>query len=63
MSEASVTALRVTVKDGKTGDTEIFHVAENDYWIIATGTCEVVNVTAHANGTHVLTIKGRGGRV
>lgn len=51
--------VKVTVSDPDTGEVLGEAIIENDYTIIAAGTCYVANATAHANGTHVLTIKGR----
>jgi len=50
----------VTVKDTKTGDTETREIPANDYNIICVGACYIAHTNVFANGTHVLTIKGRG---
>ena len=50
--------IRVTVEDPDTGDKETAEI-DNDYIIVCAGTCEVTHTAVHANGTHVLTIKGR----
>jgi hypothetical protein len=50
--------IRVTVEDLATGETETIEVRD-DYVILAAGTCHVAHVQAYANGTHILTIKGR----
>ena len=51
-------SIRVTVTDEETGDTESV-VIDNDYVVTCAGSCYVHYTQAHANGTHVLTIKGR----
>lgn len=50
--------IRVTVEDLQSGESEST-VIDNDYVLITAGTCYRSHVNAHANGTHVLTIKGR----
>lgn len=52
-------SLRVTVVDEQTGDTETQTVADGDYLLIVTEPCHLHYTAAYANGTHVLTIKGR----
>lgn len=52
-------SLRVTVVDIETGDSDEAVVADGDYLIICTEPCHVAHTQAHANGTHVLTVKGR----
>jgi hypothetical protein len=49
---------KVTAQDVATGDNESV-VIVNDYVCTTDGTCHVAHVQAFANGTHVLTIKGR----
>ena len=51
-------SIEVTVRDTETGESTTATI-ENDYIIVTAGTCEVASTQAHANGTHVLTIKGR----
>lgn len=51
--------LRVTVEDVATGDMETVEIPSDEYFILTTGDCHVAHVNAHANGTHVLTVKGR----
>lgn len=51
-------AIRVTVEDLETGATEKTVVPMHDYLILVTGDASL-SVNAHANGTHVLTVKGR----
>lgn len=53
---------RVTVEDLKTGETGTRIVTPDDYFILTTGDCRVDSVSAYANGTHQLTIKGRANR-
>lgn len=50
--------IRVTVEDLATGETETVEV-KDDYVILAAGSCDVAHVQAFANGTHILTVKGR----
>lgn len=50
--------IEVTVRDTETGDTET-QVIENDYVIVVAGSCHVNGIQTYANGTHVLTVKGR----
>lgn len=51
-------AIEVTVRDTESGDSETQTIT-NDYVIVCAGSCYVHYTQAHANGTHVLTIKGR----
>jgi hypothetical protein len=50
--------IRVTVEDLATGETETVEIMD-DYVILAAGSCHVDHVQAYANGTHILTVKGR----
>lgn len=50
--------IRVTVTD-EDGNTETADVGPHDYVLLTVGACELANTQAYANGTHVLTIKGR----
>ena len=52
--------IRVTVEDLLTGESESVELAD-DYVLICAGRCEQTYVTAHANGTHVITVKNAGG--
>lgn len=52
--------IRVTIEDLATGETETVEV-KDDYLIVAAGTCNVEHVQSYANGTHILTVKGRRG--
>lgn len=49
---------KVTAQDVATGENESI-VIVNDYVCTTDGTCHVAHVQSFANGTHVLTIKGR----
>lgn len=51
----------VTVRDSTTGEEETTEVPVDDYVLIPVGRCHLYSVAAHANGTHVLTVKGRRG--
>ena len=50
--------IRVTVTDPENGDSETAEIIDN-YVIITAGSCYVAHVQAHANGTQVITVKGR----
>jgi hypothetical protein len=52
-------SIRVTVVDEQTGDTDTTSVQDGDYLLITTEPCYVAHTSAYANGTHVLTVKGR----
>ena len=52
-------SITVTVVDDQTGDTETRTIAAGDYLLIAVAPCYQEHVSAHVNGTHVVTIKGR----
>lgn len=49
---------KVTALDLATGENESI-VIVNDYVCTTDGSCHVAHVQSFANGTHVLTIKGR----
>jgi hypothetical protein len=54
---------RVTIEDLEAGTKETMLVPNNDYYLLATGSCFVANTQVYPkSGTHVLTIKGRGGK-
>lgn len=53
-------ALRVTVEDLATGDIETIEVPMHEYLILVTGDARI-DVQAHSNGTHQLTVRGRRG--
>jgi hypothetical protein len=50
--------IKVTVTDLGTGDTEE-SVITDDYVLTVAGSCYLAGVQSYANGTHVLTVKGR----
>lgn len=52
-------SLTVTVVDDQTGDIDTAKVADGDYLLIVTDPAYLHHTDAHANGTHVLTVKGR----
>lgn len=52
-------SLTVTAVDNETGETNTVHVPDGDYLLICTNPCWLDGVQTHANGTHVLTVKGR----
>jgi len=47
----------VTVRDTETGETGTKTIEENDYFLLTTGSCYLAHTVAHANGTHVLTVR------
>ncbi|HCT81189.1 MAG TPA: hypothetical protein DGT23_32390 [Micromonosporaceae bacterium] len=51
--------LQVTVFDPETGETSTGAIEPGSYMLICLTPCYLHNTTAHANGTTVLTIKGR----
>lgn len=53
--------LRVTVTDVESGDNDECEVSQGDYLLITHDPCYQAGVQAHANGTHVITVKGRRG--
>jgi hypothetical protein len=53
--------VRVTVTDLDTGDSEAEVIAD-DYFMTCAGSCYVDHVQVYANGTHVITVKGRARR-
>lgn len=52
-------AIKVTVSDPESGEVLGEQTIQDDYVIITAGSCYVAHTNAHANGTHVLTLKGR----
>ena len=52
--------VKVTVSDPETGEVLGERVIENDYIVICAGSRYVAHTNAHANGTHVVTIKRSG---
>jgi len=53
-----VSGVKVTVTDPETGDSEST-VIEDDYVLTCAGSCYLAHSQVYANGTHILTIKGR----
>jgi len=51
-------SIEVTVHDTETGRSDTTTL-ENNYLLVTEGTCEMTHLQAYANGTHVITIKGR----
>lgn len=51
--------LRVTVEDLETGDKETKEIPAGDYVIVTTAPCYLDGFQAYANGTVVLTVKGK----
>ena len=52
-------AIKVTVTNPETGDVLGEATVQDDYLLLVAGTCHLAGTQAHANGTHVLTVKGR----
>ena len=52
-------SVRVTVVDEQTGQEETLVVADGDYLLIVTAPAYLHHTQVFANGTHVLTVKGR----
>lgn len=50
-------AIKVTVSDPVTGEVLGEQIVENDYVVICAGDRYLASAQAHANGTHVLTVK------
>lgn len=56
-------AIEVTVKDLKTGESQTATIPLHEVLVITTGDCHIANVADYpTTGTQVYTIKGRGGR-
>ncbi len=53
-------SITITVTDNETGESESKTI-ENDYVLVCDGSVYLAHTNAHANGTHVLTVKGRKG--
>jgi hypothetical protein len=53
--------VKVTVSDPVTGEVLGEQIVKDDYVIICAGTCHVDGMQIHANGTNVITVKGRKG--
>ncbi len=54
--------IRVTVEDLETGERDEKVVRAGDYLLLTVDPCYVHYTSAFANGTHVVTIKGRTAR-
>ena len=52
--------VEVTVRDPETGETQTATVTD-DYILITAGSCYLDGIQTYANGTRVLTVKGRRG--
>lgn len=52
-----MSAIKVTVTDPKTGTVLGEQVVDNDYVLICAGNRYLAHTAAHANGTHVLTVR------
>lgn len=55
--------LRIQITDVETGDFDECEVADGDYLLVCHEPCFLDSTQAYANGTHVLTVKGRTKRV
>lgn len=51
-------SLRVVVTDTETGHEQAAELPPGEYVLICADPCYRAHVTAHANGTHVITVKG-----
>ncbi len=51
--------IRITVEDLETGETETRDVPSGDYFLVTTEPAHVAHINTFANGTQVVTIKGR----
>lgn len=51
--------LRITVEDLETGDSDTRDLRDGDYCLVVAQPCYLSNTTHYANGTAMLTIKGR----
>ena len=49
--------LKITVTDVVTGEELGSQVIYDDYCLVTAGGCFLAHTTAHANGTHILTVK------
>lgn len=50
-------AIKVTVSDPDTGEVLGEQIVDDDYVLICAGRAALTHTQAHANGTHVLTVK------
>jgi hypothetical protein len=60
LDPATSKGIRITATDLDAGDSDS-KVIWNDYVLTCAGSCYVDHVQAYANGTHVITVKGRRG--
>ena len=51
--------IRITVEDLETGETQTQVVPPGDYALMTTEPAYVAHINTFANGTHVITVKGR----
>jgi hypothetical protein len=58
MTETTPAKIRVTVEDLATGEKESLEIMD-DYILICAGSCYQDGVQMYANGTHMITVKGR----
>lgn len=56
----STKGIQVTCTDLDTGESET-HVIWDDYVLVCAGSCYQHHIAAYANGTRVITVKGRRG--
>lgn len=59
--QAAGSGIFVTVRDSVNGHEETTEIPADDYVLLCAGRCYRYSVDAHANGTHVITVKGRRG--
>lgn len=51
--------IRITVEDLETGEKQTRDMPSGDYFILTTEPAYVAHTNTFANGTHVITVKGR----
>jgi hypothetical protein len=51
-------SIEITVRDTE-ADESSTAVIDDDYFLVTAGSCYCASVQASANGTHVITVKGR----
>lgn len=61
LPERSGSGIFVTARDSLTGEEQTIEVPADDYVLIPVGRCYLASTDVHADGTHVITVKGRGG--
>lgn len=57
--ERQTKGIRVTVEDLETGEKETRDVPSGDYFLVTTEPAHIAHINTFANGTHVITVKGR----